>query len=44
VITFRQDGMLFNYRSVGVALSNNRVLLHKSEKDNFLRGKKKDLS
>ena len=35
MITFGQGRLQFNYRAVGVALNNNQVLLHKSEKDHF---------
>ena len=35
VINFTEDGKRFNYRVVGVALHNGRVLLHKNETEHF---------
>lgn len=35
MITFEQDRIRFNYRAAGVALHENRVLLHRSEQDAF---------
>ena len=35
MITFGKGQLQFNYRTVGVALNNNQVLLHKSENDYF---------
>ena len=35
MITFRRDGSAFNYRIVGVALNEGRVLLHRAEGEDF---------
>lgn len=35
MISLERRGSRFNYRAVGVVLSGNRVLLHKSENDSF---------
>ena len=35
MINFTENGKRFNYRVVGVALHNEQVLLHRSERDNF---------
>ncbi|MEL7011192.1 MAG: NUDIX hydrolase [Cyanobacteria bacterium J06629_2] len=35
MITFDRDRECFNYRVAGIAINNNRVLLHTTEKDNF---------
>jgi len=35
VITFNEGKVRFHYRAAGVALSGNRVLLHRGEKDDF---------
>ena len=33
--TFKKSKVKFTFRVVGIALNNNRVLLHKAEKDDF---------
>ena len=35
MITFGKGNLQFNYRSVGVVTCKDKVLLHRSEKDNF---------
>jgi ADP-ribose pyrophosphatase YjhB (NUDIX family) len=35
MLTFQQGNMRFNYRIAGVAIHDGRVLVHRSEKDDF---------
>lgn len=35
MITYRKNGIRFNYRIAGVSIHKSRVLLHRLEKDNF---------
>ena len=35
MLTFQQGNMRFNYRIVGVAIHDGRILVHRAEKDDF---------
>ena len=35
MINFKRDGNIFNYRIAGVTIVDDKVLLHRLEKDNF---------
>lgn len=35
MITFERDHNKFNFRVAGIAIHNNRILLHTTEKDDF---------
>ncbi len=35
MINFKQDNNRFNYRTVGIAINQDRVLIHRAEHDNF---------